>query len=419
MDYVSSKNICLLIRDTLKLIDRRPMDHGSRTGYLMIKMLMEKGGYEQFELADFLMVASVHDIGAYKTDDVGDKLQYEFKNYLPHSIYGFLFLKNLSPLAEKSRMILYHRLGYSKFQNIDFEYKFETSVLCLAEAVDIYHYAMGQTFDYKIFRKQEGTVYSKEALDLLDKAVETDPKIFEHLRDDSYQKELDEILGYMIFPNEEKKRYMEMLMYCIGFRSEQCVVDSITTLSIVEELCELMHMSDSDKEMLYYGSLLHDLGMLSVPKDIVEAPRKLTDDELALMRGHVEKTEKILNNRFDRAVIEIAIAHHERMDGSGYYRNLKEEEMNLAQCVLQVADVMTGLTAKRTFRDPFPKEKVIDILNADATTGKLKKEVVDVLVENYDAIKERTDTEAAKIVDMYEDLQKKYEAVNASLSGRR
>lgn len=419
MDYISSKNICLLIRDTLKLIDRRPMDHGSRTGYLMIKMLKEKGGYEEFELADFLMVATVHDIGAYKTDNVGDKLQYEFKSYLPHSIYGFLFLKNLSPLAEKARMILYHRLGYAKFANVDFEYKFETSVLCLAEAVDIYHFAMGQTFDYKIFRKQEGSIYSPEALDLLDKAVEKDPALFEHLRDESYQQELDEVLGYMIFPNEEKRAYMEMLMYCIGFRSEQCVVDSITTLSVVEEICELMHISESEREILYYASLLHDLGMLSVPKDIVEAPRKLTDEELSLMRSHVEKEEKILNNRLDRAVIEVAIAHHERMDGSGYYRQLHGDDMNLPQCILQVADVFTGLTAKRSYRDPMPKERVVDILNADATSGKLQMDVVKAVVENYDDIKEKVDTQATKIVNMYEDLQMKYEAVNASLSGRR
>ena len=77
MEYISSKNIFLLLRDTLKLIDRRPMDHGSRVGYLFCKMLECKGGYEQFELADFLMLATLHDIGAYKTDKMGDRLNYE------------------------------------------------------------------------------------------------------------------------------------------------------------------------------------------------------------------------------------------------------------------------------------------------------------------------------------------------------
>lgn len=415
MEYISSKNICLLIRDTLKLIDRRPMDHGSRTGYIMCKMLQQKGGYEGFELADFLMVATVHDIGAYKTDNVGDKLRYEFKNMLPHSIYGFLFLKILSPLADKSRMVLYHRLGAAALANIDFEYKFETEVLCLAEAVDTYHFSMGQKFNHDIFRRQEGSMYSTRALDLLDETVANNPKMFEQLRDESYQQELDEILQFMIFPNEEKKRYMEMLMYCLGFRSESRVVDAVTTLSITEILGEKMGLSEEEREVLYYGSLLHDIGMLSIPKELIDAPRLLTPEEIALIRTHVEREEKIFSNRLDEEVTKVAIAHHERMDGKGYPKGLKEEDMNIPQCILQLADVVTALNNKRSYHEGHDKEMLMSALQKEIDKNKLKKEVVEAFINSHDEIMDKVSNESAKTLSMYEDLRKKYDAVKASL----
>ena len=72
MEYIHSKDIFLLIRDTLKLADTQEMEHGSRVAYLLYKMLECRGGYEKFELADFVFLASLHDIGAYKTDKQKD-----------------------------------------------------------------------------------------------------------------------------------------------------------------------------------------------------------------------------------------------------------------------------------------------------------------------------------------------------------
>ena len=72
MEYIHSKDIFLLMRDTFKLMSRRAMDHGSRVAYYLYKMLECKGGYEKFELADFVFMASLHDIGAYKTDNPRD-----------------------------------------------------------------------------------------------------------------------------------------------------------------------------------------------------------------------------------------------------------------------------------------------------------------------------------------------------------
>ena len=90
----------------------------------------------------------LHDIGAYKTDDVRKQLSYEAKNPIPHSIYGYLFIKYLSPLDEQSKMILYHHMDYTKTKDLDYKYRFELEILKVAEIMDVWRKAFGEKFDH-------------------------------------------------------------------------------------------------------------------------------------------------------------------------------------------------------------------------------------------------------------------------------
>ncbi|MBO4309970.1 MAG: HD domain-containing protein [Lachnospiraceae bacterium] len=417
MEYISSKNIFLLLRDTLKLIDRRPMDHGSRTGYLFCKMLECKGGYEQYEIADFLMLATLHDIGAYKTDRMGDRLTYEFKEPMPHSSYGFLFLKNITPLESMARMVLYHRVPCTKIPRDDFQYAAETEILSLAEAAEVYHLALGEGFDHTMFRRQEGTFYSTEALDLLDAAVERFD-VFSHLNDESYQNELDEILEYMIFTNEDKKKFIQTIMFCIGFRSETSLVDAVTSVCVSRLLSKKLNLAPGNEEKVYYASLIHDIGMLSIPASIIDSPKKLTKEEFELVKTHVSREEKILLNRMDSEVVAIATAHHERLDGSGYPKGLTDKRLSREQCILQLSDVATALTCVRPYRETYTKDEVIEILSEEAASGRLNKQITDCFIESYDEIISQASKEAAEALDIYKALGKKFKSVYGDSKNR-
>lgn len=415
MEYISSRNIFLLLRDTLKLIDRKPMDHGSRVGYLMYKMLECKGGYEQFELADFLMLATLHDIGAYKTDKMGDRVTYEFKKPMPHSIFGFLFLKNISPLADKAKMVLYHRVPCDIIKKENFDFVSETQILMLAEAAEVYQGALKDEFDYKMFRKQQDVFYTKEALDLLDEAV-SKYDVFGHLADESYQKELDSLLEYMIFTNEEKHNYVVMLMMCLMFRSKIALTDAATCLAISEKLAEKMNLNETERERLYYATAIHDIGMLSVSRQILEAPRSLEEEEMETVRKHIELENKILSNRMDEEVVKIATAHHERLDGSGYPYGLTEKEMTKEQFILQVADVVTGMTCERNYREKYTEEEIIENLKEEASMGRLDAAVSDAYISNYGEISQYVDEKVKETLNTCNDLIRKYEVVRLKMS---
>ncbi len=413
MEYIKSKDIYLLMRDILKLINPTLMEHGSRVAYIVYKMLQEENRYEEFELADIVMVATMHDIGAYKTEQtrINDMLQYETRESMAHSIYGHLLFKYLSPVPELARVIMYHCRDYEKLQNVDYEYKDVAAYINIAEKVDIYSNTMGAQFDPRMFQKQAGTKLSAAGLD---RFYQCDAKygMLEKLKSGEYKEELDQIAEYMIFSNEGKKVFLDMLIYCMGFFKESMVFDTVTTICICEELSSRLFLPEHEKEMIYYAALLHDLGMIGISKDVITAPRKLKPEEVKHVRTHVAITEEKLKGKMDGEVVNIALAHHERGDGSGYPQRLNEQKISLQQGVLQVADAVSALVNKRSYRDAFPKQQVLQFLAEEVNRKRFKKSIVKVLADSYDEIMVRVKEESSRILKMYQTLNMQYQQVS-------
>jgi HD-GYP domain-containing protein (c-di-GMP phosphodiesterase class II) len=115
------------------------------------------------------------------------------------------------------------------------------------------------------------------------------------------------------------------------------------------------------------AALLHDLGKLAVSNTILDKPGRPTDEEWQSIRQHPFYTVEILRNirGFER-ITEIAGAHHERLDGKGYYRGLTAEHLDLDMRILAAADVFDALTAERPYRSALPLNDVYTIMDKDA-----------------------------------------------------
>ena len=414
MEYIHSKDIFLLMRDTLKLVDRKAMDHGSRVAYYLYKMLECKGGYEKFELADFVFLASLHDIGAYKTEDLNQLIQYECKEPMAHATYGYLVFKHLSPLSELAPVILYHHTDYSQMEGIAPEHREIAAYLNLAEKVDIYSQALGDKFDMAMFDKQVGTVISEEALSLF---METIKKydVLRKVKKGSYKDELDDIIGYMIFSNEDKKKYLQMLMYCQGFKSEASVADTVTCLCIAEMIGQKVGLGPLEKEQLYYGALLHDIGMLAMPTEIIDAPRSLTPEEYEKIKMHVHMAERVLKDRMAEEVVAIVAGHHERCDGSGYPRGLREIQMNNQQEILQLADTVTALLGTRAYRPVLEKTQIQALIRKETAAGRYHRAIAKIFLEYYDEIMVKVRIKVEEIMVTYRKLNQQYAQVSGKL----
>lgn len=133
------------------------------------------------------------------------------------------------------------------------------------------------------------------------------------------------------------------------------------------EIGQWFGMNPKSLKLLRRAALLHDIGKLSVPNSILEKPGKLTSEEWTSIKAHPYYTLEILNKipGFDR-LSQDAAAHHEKLDGSGYWRGWGAEQLSRFARILAVADIFDALHAKRPYRDGIPLETVFSMLRKDA-----------------------------------------------------
>lgn len=384
MAVISSKNMYDILRKSFSILNPQLMHHSERTAYILYKMLLAEGRMNNQEMADYVLIALLHDIGTCKLEYIDHWAEYEKNDVWPHSIYGFLFLKYLSPLESKAEVVLYHHLDYNKHYVIKSQYIKIAEYLFMADKMDVVM-SMPGTLESDYLQKYRNIKFSAEALALFLRA-NAQYKVLDNLKHDDYLKELDELIASVNFSEEYKRKFLQMLVYIIDFRSEHTVIHTLATTIFAQELGEMMHLTAQEKYNLYYGALLHDIGKIAIPLSILEAPGRLTPKEMDIMKKHVEITDHILTGIVDDDVREIAIRHHEKIDGSGYFRGLKGEQLTRPQRIVAVADIISALYGKRSYKEAFDIDKIKGIIKSDADNNKICPQVVGVALRNMNRI---------------------------------
>lgn len=112
-----------------------------------------------------------------------------------------------------------------------------------------------------------------------------------------------------------------------------------------------MGLDKKKTEAIFIAGMLHDIGKIGIPFEILTKPDKLSEIEYEFMKTHVQNTYDILKSiNFTLPISEIAYQHHERLDGSGYPRNLKKDDIIFEAKILAVADVYEAITSHRPYR---------------------------------------------------------------------
>jgi HD-GYP domain-containing protein (c-di-GMP phosphodiesterase class II) len=133
------------------------------------------------------------------------------------------------------------------------------------------------------------------------------------------------------------------------------------------------------KEKLYtlgVGALLHDIGKIDIPNDILNKNQKLNDKEFAIMKRHSEYGYERIKNIVNEEIAQIVLHHHEACNGAGYPMKLKGKEIDdLTKCV-SVADVYDAVTTDRCYRKKMAPHEGIEVLLANVTLGILDWKMV-------------------------------------------
>ncbi len=132
---------------------------------------------------------------------------------------------------------------------------------------------------------------------------------------------------------------------------------------IAVRMARAMGVPEDDIVHLRRGALLHDIGKMGVPDNILQKPGALTDEEWAEMRRHPEYALQMLYPiSYLRPALAIPYCHHERWDGSGYPRGLKGEEIPLAARIFSIVDVWDALLSNRPYRRGCTEESVLEYI---------------------------------------------------------
>jgi len=125
--------------------------------------------------------------------------------------------------------------------------------------------------------------------------------------------------------------------------------DRVTQLSVSITL--ELGLSREKVKGIQTASLIHDIGKIGIPTEILSKPTKLSDIEFSLIKEHPQIGYNILKSiDFSFPVAEIILQHHERLDGSGYPNHLKEDDIKLEAKILGVADVVEAMASHRPYR---------------------------------------------------------------------
>jgi putative nucleotidyltransferase with HDIG domain len=180
------------------------------------------------------------------------------------------------------------------------------------------------------------------------------------LQNKEYQKRLEKMVEERTM--ELQNAYIQLdktyaftlraLVTALDTRDEETQGHSLRVVKYTLKLAELMGIDDPDiLKLLEYGSLLHDIGKIGIPDNILKKPGKLTEQEWDVMRTHPTVGYNILHNiEFLDEASQVVLHHHERWDGSGYPDGLKGETIPLGARIFAVVDTVDAMTSERPYR---------------------------------------------------------------------
>jgi response regulator RpfG family c-di-GMP phosphodiesterase len=169
--------------------------------------------------------------------------------------------------------------------------------------------------------------------------------------------------------------------YALDLRDRETEGHTLRVTEMATDLARIMGLDEESIIHMRRGGLLHDIGKLGVPDNVLLKAGPLTDEEWNAMRMHPQFAHDwLVPIDYLRKSLEIPFCHHEKWDGSGYPRGLKGEAIPLASRIFAYADVWDALTSDRPYRPAWPAEKALEYIRANSGTH-FDPELLDVFLE--------------------------------------
>jgi len=388
-------DMVMCLSSAIDLVSPAVTDHHKRVSYVA-SMLAGEVGLPDGEIVDLIMAGALHDIGGLTLKDRLDALTFEVESPHIHSELGYRHLSNLKQLGPVTDLVRFHHVRWDGGRGRESggrDVPYGSHLLHIADRVDALinrRKPIGSQVEFirGMIMNESDKMFMPELVRAFD-ALSGDERFWEGAFSNEMTERLSERAEGARFKLDLDGLHEVAITFAhiIDFRSRYTSIHSggvAATASVLGALCG-MHMIDQEK--IRVAGLLHDLGKLAVPAEILNKPDKLTTDEFQLILVHPYFTHMVLRNIHELHDINAwASHHHERMDGNGYPFNHCCDDLSLGCRIMAVADVFTAITEDRPYRRGMDPEMVIEVMGEMAGNGGLDPEIVNVMMANFDEL---------------------------------
>ncbi|MFQ5957218.1 MAG: HD-GYP domain-containing protein [Candidatus Brocadiales bacterium] len=370
-------------------------EHHLRVAVIALKLANEINLSEQ-EKTTLFYSCLLHDAGV-SSSKLRDKLkEFDFSDDAEHCEDGFILLMRYPPLEKMAHAIRYHHdrwaggniSGLSKQQ-----IPLLSSIIHLADRIDILikkdTYVLEQSDAVcEHINCYKGKYFRPDLVDCFNKLA-----LIEAFWLDLVPGNTQDVLGKV----HETSRFVvdidtlmnlgEIFASIIDNKSKFTRMHSRGVSSVAKETAKLFGLSEREVSMMSLAGLLHDIGKLSVPDEILDKSAKLTKQEFDIIKQHTFYTFHILGkiDNFDE-MNKWAAYHHERLDGKGYPFRISGYDMPIGARIMAVSDTFTALSEDRPYRKSQEKDMVVKILDKEVEKRGLDGRIVNMVKDNYDSI---------------------------------
>ncbi|HEY8543361.1 MAG TPA: HD domain-containing phosphohydrolase [Pseudothermotoga sp.] len=310
-----------------------------------------------------------------------EKIVLTFDKADQHPLLSYKISSLIKPLCPScAKGILYHHIPYQKIPEADSQAIYLANCIKTADTISL------------VYMKHE---QGEMTVDLLEEMIESVQKSFgilEEIKVTSLEilqdyKLICELLDDENRFNSQKSLTLEefehavrVLATLLDLRSPYTRNHTFVVAKFAKAIA-LEMMTEEDARLMNIAALLHDLGKLKTPLNILHKKERLDEREFIIMKRHVVDTYRILENSGLTNIAKISASHHERLDGTGYPTGLKEDQTSIYQKIIQVCDVFSALVEHRPYRERMEVKDALSVIEKDVMNKKLDKIVYDKLKE--------------------------------------